>query len=968
MEPERFRELDALFRQAVSMAPSSRAAFLARTCGDDDALRDRLERMLAFDEDLTNEATRGHLGRVVVHAAARVVDCGNEPESRPAQIGEFRITDVLGEGGMGVVYLAEQRHPKRPVALKLVRSTIVSPRMIRRFEFEAEVLARLKHPGIAQIYGAGAATVDGRSRPFFAMELVDGRPLTHFADKRNLDARERLKLLVRICRAVQHAHQQGVVHRDLKPSNILVTDDGEPKILDFGVARLVDAEVQLTSIQTDVNQLIGTLPYMSPEQVSANASQVDVRSDVYALGVVLYELLTGALPHDLAGQPIPRAASIICTEAPAPLSADHRQYKGDLETIVGKALEKDRDRRYQSASELAADVERYLNDKPIEARPPSVMYQMRKFARRNRGLVGSATATVLVLIAAVVGMTTLAFSAHREAEVATTISMFLQDMLGAPDPLAMTGDTGAARDVRVVDVLDRAMQLVNEEYGDQPEIEAVIRVALGRTYTGLGAFDKAELNLTRALAIYEQREPPDGSRLLDCRSALALLHLNAGRAAEAESMWRETLGIRLDTVGPDDPATLRCMHGLGTALWDQSRYDEAEELLTAAYEGRADALGSSHVDTLLSMHNLGVLYRDQGRLDEAERTLSEALTLMRDQLSVEHPHTLSALNTLADVYRQMDRHAEAEELFREAIARRTHVLGAEHPDTLESKSNLALLLHELGRFDEAEPIMRETLDARRRVIGLRHRATLITMNNLGLTLKAQGRYDEAEPVYLEALQRRREVLGDNHPDTVQSMNNLGMLYMTLRRFDDAEPLLEEAYARHLAERGAEHPETSTAQQNLAMLYVEQERYDEAEPLYREALRSSELVYGPDHSATIITMSNLATMYRKQGRNEEAEPLCARVVDGMRALMPDGHRYIGITLANHGQCLTKLGRYAEAESALNESWRILKESLGEQHDRTKLVLKYLAELYTAWGREDLAIEYRTMHASGDTDAD
>ncbi len=332
-------------------------------------------------------------------------------------ISDYRIERILGEGGMGVVYVARQARPDRQVALKVIRPGLASPQMLRRFEHEAEVLGRLLHPGIAQIYEAGMADAGYGLQPFFAMELVQGQALTEYVKERNLSTRQRMELLAKVCDAVEHAHQKGVIHRDLKPGNILVTDDGQPKILDFGVARATDSDLQQTTMQTDVGALVGTLPYMSPEQVGGDPAELDTRSDVYALGVILFELLAGRLPYSLERRMIHEAVRVIREEEPTRLSSINKTLRGDVETIVAHALEKEKCHRYQSASGLAGDIRRYLADEPITARPASTWYQVRKFSRRNRGLVGGVAATFVVLVVGlVVSLYAFAQASHQRDE------------------------------------------------------------------------------------------------------------------------------------------------------------------------------------------------------------------------------------------------------------------------------------------------------------------------------------------------------------------------------------------------------------------------------------------------------------------------------------------------------------------------------------------------------------------------
>ncbi len=407
LQPEQFRRIESLFEAAIELPPSEREDYLAAQCRDDEALRVQVETLLRED---ARQAKPGS-GTTVFsgfHGRAKLMST-----PLPERIGPFRILATIGEGGMGTVYEAEQDSPRRTVALKVIRAGLASSALVKRFALESQVLGRLQHPGIAQVYQAGTEeTVSGRL-PYFAMEYVRGVDLLQHVNEKKLSPRERLELLARLCDAVEHAHQKGVIHRDLKPGNILVDASGQPKILDFGVARATDSDMQVATMQTDVGQIIGTLQYMSPEQAAADPGELDTRSDVYALGVIAYELLTGQSPYDLKNRKIHEATRIICEEEPTWASSINREFRGDIETIVAKALEKDKTRRYQSAAALAEDIRRYLGDEPILARPPSVMYQLRKFTLRHKAIVTGVTAVFVVLLVGVIVSTR---SAIRERE------------------------------------------------------------------------------------------------------------------------------------------------------------------------------------------------------------------------------------------------------------------------------------------------------------------------------------------------------------------------------------------------------------------------------------------------------------------------------------------------------------------------------------------------------------------------
>jgi WD40 repeat protein/serine/threonine protein kinase len=462
---ERYQRVSEIFHEAVALDGEARQAFLDQACEGDAELRSRVELLLAHDqasEDAFGEEKLGIGRRLLERTEPEKADSSGRADRRtessplPETIGHYRILEKIGEGGMGTVYLAEQEHPRRRVALKMIRPGVMSPSLLRRFQQEADLLGRLQHPGIAQIYEAGEVETEVGRQPYFAMEYVDGTELRRYAEQRNLGTRARLELVARVCDAVHHAHQKGIIHRDLKPDNVLVVEEptptsiirqpslvmlGQPKVLDFGVARATDSDIQMTTVGTDVTQLFGTLPYMSPEQVSGDTRDLDTRSDIYAVGVILYELLAGHPPFDLRHKSIPEAARVIREDEPQRLGSIQALFRGDIETIVGKALDKDPDHRYQSAAELAADIRRYLANEPITAHPPSTFYQLKKFAKRNRGLVTGLALTFLVLVAGIISSLTLATRAVRGERRA----LRAEGLARGNEQRALLGETAARR-------------------------------------------------------------------------------------------------------------------------------------------------------------------------------------------------------------------------------------------------------------------------------------------------------------------------------------------------------------------------------------------------------------------------------------------------------------------------------------------------------------------------------------------
>jgi eukaryotic-like serine/threonine-protein kinase len=712
----------------------------------------------------------------------------------PTNIGRYRIVRLLGEGGMGAVYEAEQDQPRRRVALKVIKAAWASPETLRRFDQEFQALGRLHHPGIAQIYEAGTADTGFGFQPYFAMEIIRGEPLGEYAAAKHLNTRERLALMILVCEAVQHAHQRGIIHRDLKPSNILVDENGQPKVLDFGLARVTDSDAQATR-QTDVGQLLGTLAYMSPEQVLADPLALDMRTDVYALGVMLYELLAGKMPYQLTRH-LHEAVQTIQQVDPVPLSAVSRVYRGDIETIAAKALEKDKARRYASAADLAADIRRHLEDQPITAQPPSTTYQLQKFARRHKALVTGAIAVFLALVAGVVASTRQAVLARRAEHVAATEAasakavndFLLNDLLAQASASNQSGPSARPDpDLKVRTALDRAAQRIEGKFDKQPEVEAAIRNTIGKTYAELAQYEESRTQFERALAL-ERR------------------------------VW-----------GPEDPKTLDTLNHLGRTAWFQGKYPEAETLLLQNLEIQRRVLRPEHPDTLYSMNTLGNVYRVQGKDAQAEALYSQTLEIRRRVLGREHPDTLVSMNNLSNVYWSQGKYAQAEALCSQTREIQRRVLGPEHPGTLLSMGNLAGAYAAQGKYAQAEALFSQTAEISRRVLGPEHPRTLEFLSDSADMYQRQGNYAVAEALAAQVLAGRRRALGLAHPDTLQaSTPALALAYVSQGKFAESEPLAREAL--EFEKKQPDEWQRFRAESLLGASLAGQKKYAEAEPL------------------------------------------------------------------------------------------------------------------------------------------
>lgn len=707
-------------------------------------------------------------------------------EGAPDQrIGAYRLLVPLGEGGMGWVWLAEQEAPvRRQVALKLVKPGMDTFEVLRRFEAERQTLAVLNHPGIARVFDGGTTPL---GHPFFVMEHVDGSPITRYCDEARLETRARLELMIAVCLAVHHAHQRGIIHRDIKPSNVLVSDvDGRPspKVIDFGVAKAFSDRGPESTAFTRAGALIGTPGYMSPEQADLGEPDVDITTDVYSLGVLLYELLTGSLPFEEAAlrgagldglgrfiretrpaRPSTRvrtrgaAASDVALRRHTDPEGLVRELRGDLDWIVLKAIEKDRARRYPSASELAADIERHLRNEPVAARPPSAAYRIGKFVRRHRAGVAAVGVAAVALAVGIVGLSAgfvrarraeaearhAREVAEREAGKARAVSDFLTEMLQAPDAREQ------GPNVKVVDVIGRAATRLDQGGGVPPLVEATVRDTIGTTFQNMNELKAAEVQIRKGLELRRAALGEDHPETLTSTAHLTSWFIAAGRLAEAEALGRDTLGRRLKALGADHVDVTESQNDLAVVLFQMNRLDEAAKLMRQAVETRVRTLGPDHRRTLMARSNLAALLAYAGKPAEAEPEVRAVLGSQRRTLAPDHSNVLFTLETLAGLLRDQGRLEEAETTYREVVEKSRRVSGPRHLDTLLYENGLAMTLVDRGRLAEAEGILRQSLEGAKATLGHDHRFTWVFERNLGTCLRKAQRYREAEASLLATL-------------------------------------------------------------------------------------------------------------------------------------------------------------------------------------------------------------------------
>src|SRR6266852_4447749 len=781
MEPERWQKIERLCYSALNEEKSARAAFLEQACAGDEALRRAVELLLAQhekDDDFLEvpamEVAAKDLARDQQDDTSRLASPSAPTETaadlasaEKISFGPYRLLQRLGEGGMGEVWLAEQSKPvRRRVALKLIKAGMDTREVVARFESERQALALMDHPAIAKVFDAGS-TPEGR--PYFVMEYVAGIPITAYCDKHRMTTRQRMELFIQVCDGVQHAHQKAIIHRDLKPSNILVSEvDGKPmpRIIDFGLAKATSQRLTDGSMYTRVGTLLGTLEYMSPEQADSAGEDIDTRTDVYSLGVVLYQLLVGALPLDLKklaydemlrllrDKDVPKPSSrILAQDGESAITAKNRgtdapsltrQLRGDPDAVVLKALEKDRKRRYGSPSELAADLGRYLRNEPVSAHTPSAAYRTRKYIRRHRLGVAVAMGLIAMLAAFAVAQRVQLQRTRLERDRATRITDFMTGMFTVSDPSEQRGNSITAREI-----LDKASNDIKTGLAKDPETQAQMMHVMGDVYEKLGLYPRAQALQQQSMEIRQRVLGPEHPDTLTSMNDLALDLDDSGHYAEAEKLEREALDISRRVLGPEHPDTLILMSNLGNTLWQEGHYPEAEKLNRETLGIQRRVLGPDHPGTLRSMNNLATDLDDSD--PEAEKLFRETLDIKRRVLGPEHPDTLLAMSNLAYVLGDKGRYAEAEKLHRETVDLRRGVLGPEHPDTLKSMTNLAIVLSREGRNAEAEKLEREALDISRRVLGAEHPQTAASIYNLGVIAANKGNRTEALSLLHQAL-------------------------------------------------------------------------------------------------------------------------------------------------------------------------------------------------------------------------
>jgi non-specific serine/threonine protein kinase/serine/threonine-protein kinase len=803
MTPEQYERIKDIFDRALLQPEAARDSFVEIESRGDAIVMRKVRRMLTREVANPEYLEKPAMASGLLLANADEFDARLRNEL--AATGRYRIIEALGEGGFGAVYRAEQLIPiRRVVALKVIKLGMDTRQLLLRFEAERQTLAMMNHPGIARIFDAGATD---SGRPYFAMELVEGNAITTFCDARRFGINERLEIFLRICDAIQHAHQKGIIHRDIKPSNVLVSDSDAtptPKIIDFGIARALGRDESAGQYITQHGQPIGTIAYMSPEQASPGEFDVDTRTDIYSLGVLLYELLAGVVPVATGSQTGLRAleeriggnfptpsmrvrrvkaesssepainAETIAAARSTDVSALVRQLQGDLDWIVMKALDTDRTRRYESAGAFTEDIRRFLRREPIVARPPSDLYRFRKFAERNRFAIGSAAIIILLAIGAIVGTSVglaRSIAAERrmrtEAAIAASVNGFLND-----DLLAAVSPDELGQDVAMRDVVAVAAKRIEGRFGDEPLVEASVRLTLGKTLRCLADLDAAQPHLERALKLREQVLGRDHADTLEAVHELGMWELGQDHNAQAERLMRRALEGREKLFAKANSATLSSMFELGVALGEQGKFDEATPYMTQALARTRELLGTTNKQSLIMARGLALLYREQGKLEQARTLFQDSYTASRQALGADNATTLLCMKDLAAALLVEKQCEKADELLTEALDISRRIRGPDHPATSSVARTLAGALQCLGRLDEAERVLLRALESMRRARPSGDRVTGEILLQLGSLNMDRAENELGQRRLIEGAEMMIRLLGEANPASQRAIRTL----------------------------------------------------------------------------------------------------------------------------------------------------------------------------------------------------
>ncbi|MFQ5639455.1 MAG: tetratricopeptide repeat protein [bacterium] len=935
MESERWNKIQTVFEKALAVPKEQREAFLRKACADDRELYQEVLSLLEADANAHS---------LLDGLALDAVDFAQEFNLEGQRIGPYKIVREIGRGGMGAVFLAERAEGEfeQQVAVKLIKRGMDSEQILKRFKSERQILARLEHPNIARLLDGG---VSNEGLPYFAMEYLEGEPISAYCDNRKLPVEKRLELFQTVCAAVHYAHRNLVVHRDLKPGNILVSEDGTVKLLDFGIAKVLapdddKARPQFQTL-TQTGMHVMTPEYAAPEQV--RGEPVTTVTDVYALGVVLYELLTGRRPFHFTTQASSEIERVICTTEPEKPStavsktkpatrrtqseseaeADEisslratqperlrRQLAGDLDNICLKALKKESERRYTSAEQFFEDIKRYLAGLPVQARPDTFGYRAQKFIYRHKGALAAAL-TVVAVIASLVVFYTLQLAQERdrarlEARKAERVSDFLTGLFEVSDPSESKGETITAREL-----LEKGARRVQTELADQPEVQAAMMDVIGHVYRSLGLYREAEAQLKTALHIQEDLTGADSPEAAEALISLALLYHDDFDHEKAEEALTRALEIQRQKFGVASPEMAENLHRLAQIHYLKGEYQTADSL----YQTIQNALTFENSAAIL--RDYGVLQRELGNYQKAEALYRKALELNRKSYGALHPEVAFDLQDLGDALRKQGKLEAAEPLYRQALDMREKLFGEVHPDVGETLNHLARLLSQKGDYEAAEPLARRGLQVRRQVYGEENVAVVASSGNLACILKARGNLDEAERLYRWNVEILLTLVGEEHPYVAASLNSVAGTLLAKGNLQEAEETYRRSLTLHRKVLPAGHVNLARPLQGLAQVLLKAGDAPGAEPLLREALDLNLKALGESHWRTLEVQRSL------------------------------------------GRCLVEQKNFPEAKKLLLTSYQTLCEKYPERKKALRQTAEDLILLYENWGKPERAGVYRQV---------
>ncbi len=968
-QPEpRWKKVENIFHEALGQSKNERRRFVEDRTKDDLTLR--TEAIALIDAHECDSS-------IFESAAFEKVRPPQQryPDDQDQQIGRYRLDRVIGRGGMGIVYAAEQDYPRRQVALKVMRAADWQDmRRLKLFDREIHTLGRLQDSRIADIYEAGK-TKDGR--PFFAMELISGHSLSEYVSNFRPSLSIRLSIFLKICEALIHAHQRGVIHGDLKPNNIMVVADNKDapsdatpniKVLDFGLSRLIDDDMSLTA--TEVGHFMGTLAYMSPEQFRWNSKKdVDVRSDVFTLGVIFFELLSGqrpfgqcdALPHQLV-----RA---ICETSARKLGTINRRLQGDLETIATKALEKDLTRRYQSVFEFASDIRRFTQNAPIIARRASAWYVSGRFVKRNKLLVSSLSMTAVAHVLGTVVSVWQALDARqanalaqqRLAETRQAVT-FLENMIETAEPdvvgrhikialssafndepnevledlINQINPTEIGREVLFESVLRPGYETI-EQFADQPLIQSQLLAQLGRTFVRIGDYRRADPTLSKAYELMREQLGEESSDVLITQGELANLYHQQARWEEAEDLFSKVFEIQSRVLGVNHRSTLQTRSRLALLHLDQNRFDVAQEILEETLDSQEQFLGADDIDTQNTLHSLALLFQSRGQYSESENLYVQMLAQLREQHGEESIVGLKVATSLGSQYRAQRRLEEAEQTIAKTLEIQTRTLGETHPDTLISMKGFAELKHYQGDYELAEKMYLRVIEAQENGLGTDHPDTIATKTNLAMVYSDQGRFSESELLFQSVIDVSRLVLGLAHTHTLSAIENMALSYGQQREYANAIELLQATIDPLRGTLGESHPRTALVTHRLAGLYDHAGRFAEAQELLLRLRMNERKTLGWLDFQTLSTSNSLGRSYLAENDFNAAYDEFEYALISLSQVYGENDPRVVESLSGLGATLLGLGHYSQAENVLAKGVSIAREAYMHEDTRVGEIL-------------------------------